>query len=66
MKITLDVQIQMIHEIVFSKRKRGVSILWSYSWTNSDNKLKDCNERVIAIMISASHDMFFINAYMPT
>ncbi|CAC5388977.1 unnamed protein product [Mytilus coruscus] len=48
------------------KGKGGVSILWPNSWTNNVKKLKDGNERVIAILITTSQDICIINAYMPT
>ncbi|CAG2243837.1 unnamed protein product [Mytilus edulis] len=48
------------------KGKAGVSILWPNAWTNSIKKLKDGNERVIAILITASQELCIINAYMPT
>lgn len=48
------------------KGKGGVSILWPTAWTNNIKMLDDGNERIIAILISASTKICLINAYMPT
>ena len=49
-----------------SKGKGVVSILWSTAWTNNIKMLDDGNERIIAILITASTKICLINAYMPT
>jgi exonuclease III len=48
------------------KGKGGVSILWPTAWTNNIKMLDGGNERIIAILISASTKLCLINAYMPT
>ncbi|CAG2247157.1 unnamed protein product [Mytilus edulis] len=48
------------------KGKGGVSILWPSKWSSKIKKLKDGNERVIAVNITATNDICLINAYMPT
>lgn len=60
----------MIQEIVLNfLKEKGGSILWPKSWTNSVNKLKDGDVRVIAILVTASQDICIINVnkkVMPT
>ncbi|VDI21746.1 Hypothetical predicted protein [Mytilus galloprovincialis] len=48
------------------KGKGGVSILWPSKWSSKIKKLKDGNERVIAVNITSTNDICLINAYMPT
>jgi LysM repeat protein len=51
---------------ILPKGKGGVSILCSTAWTNNIKMLDDGNERIIAILISASTKFCLINAYMPS
>ncbi|CAC5361741.1 unnamed protein product [Mytilus coruscus] len=44
----------------------GVSVLWPSQWSSRIKKLKDGNERIIAILITATKDICLINSYMPT
>jgi hypothetical protein len=45
-----------------SKGKGVVSILWSTAWTNNIKMFDDGNERIIAILISAS-TVAFLNKH---
>ncbi|VDI26426.1 Hypothetical predicted protein [Mytilus galloprovincialis] len=48
------------------KGRGGVSVLWPSQWSSRIKKLKDGNERIIAILITATKDICLINTYKPT
>ncbi|CAG2231590.1 unnamed protein product [Mytilus edulis] len=48
------------------KGQSGVSILWPESWSGNVKKLKEGNERIVAITLSSNYNICIINAYLPT
>ncbi|CAC5361724.1 unnamed protein product [Mytilus coruscus] len=48
------------------KGRGGVSVLWPSQRSSRIKKLKEGNERIIAILITATKDICLINTYMPT